>query len=80
MATATVTGKGRITIPVRVRQALKVMPGDRVEFVELAPGEYLLLATNRSVSELKGMFGKPKNPVSIDEMNRAIAARGASAK
>jgi HTH-type transcriptional regulator/antitoxin HigA len=33
-----------------------------------------------SVAELKGMFGKTKKAVSIDEMNAAIAARGASAR
>lgn len=80
MATATVTSKGQITIPANVRQALQVEAGDRVEFVELSPGEYLFLAANRSVTELKGMFGKPKRTVTIEEMNQAIAARGASAK
>jgi antitoxin PrlF len=32
------------------------------------------------VTDLKGMFGKPAKVVSIEEMNAAIAARGASAK
>jgi antitoxin PrlF len=51
-----------------------------VEFVELEAGQFLFLAVNRSVTELKGMFGKPRRVVSIDEMNRAIKARGASAR
>ena len=33
MPTATVTSKGQITIPKRVRDALHVKPGDRVDFV-----------------------------------------------
>jgi AbrB family looped-hinge helix DNA binding protein len=80
MTTATVTSKGQITIPAEVRQALHVDTGDRVEFVQIEPGQYLFVAANRSVTELKGMFGKARKKVSIDDMNGAIAARGASAR
>jgi antitoxin PrlF len=80
MATATLTSKGQITIPAEVREVLGVDTGDRVEFVEVAPGRYEFIAATRSVTALKGMFGKPKKTVSIEEMNAAIARRGASAK
>lgn len=80
MTTATITTKGQITIPVDVRQSLHIDAGDQVEFVEMEPGQYLFIAANRSVTELKGMFGKPKKIVSIEEMNRAIASQGASAQ
>jgi AbrB family looped-hinge helix DNA binding protein len=80
MTTATVTSKGQITIPANVRQSLHVDAGDRVEFVELEPGQFLFMAVNRSVTELKGMFGKASKSVSIEEMNQAIASRGASAR
>lgn len=80
MATATLTTKGQITIPVEVRAALGVDAGDRVEFVEVAPGRYEFIAATRSVTALKGMFGKPCKAVSIDGMNAAIARRGAAAK
>jgi AbrB family looped-hinge helix DNA binding protein len=80
MTTATITSKGQITIPANVRQALSVGTGDRVEFVQLEPGQFLFLAANRSVTELKGMFGKAARTVSIDEMNRAVAAQGAAAR
>ena len=80
MTTATITSKGQITIPVSVRNDLKVDAGDRVEFIQIAPGRYEFVAATHSVSELKGMFGKPAKRVSVDEMNQAIARRGASAK
>ena len=80
MTTATVTSKGQITIPAEVRQSLQVSAGDRVEFVQVEPGQFLFVAANRSVTELKGMFGKSAKAVSIDDMNRAIAARGVSAR
>jgi AbrB family looped-hinge helix DNA binding protein len=80
MTTATVTSKGQITIPVAVREGLHVEAGDRVEFLEVGPGRYELIAATRSVTALKGMFGKPRKAVSIEQMNAAIARKGASAK
>ncbi len=80
MTTATVTSKGQITIPSSVRQALQVETGDRVEFIEVDPGRFEIVAATRSVKELKGMFGKSRKRVSVEEMNVAIAARGAAAK
>ncbi len=80
MTTATITSKGQITIPASVREALSVGIGDRVEFVQIEPGQFLFVAANRSGTDLKGMFGKATRTVSIDEMNRAIAARGLAAR
>jgi antitoxin PrlF len=80
MTTATLTSKGQITIPVEVREALGVDAGDRVEFVEVAPGRYEFMAATRSVTALKGMFGKPRKSVSTEEMNAAIARRGSGRK
>lgn len=80
MSTATLSSKGQITIPAEVRHALKVDAGDRIEFVEVAPGRYEFVAATRTVTELKGMFGKPAKNVSIEAMNAAIAARAASAR
>jgi len=80
MTTATLTSKGQITIPAEVRAALGVDAGDRVEFVEVAPGRYEFIAATLPVTALKGMLGKRRRSVSIEEMNAVIAARGASAK
>jgi AbrB family looped-hinge helix DNA binding protein len=80
MTTATLTSKGQITIPVDVRNELKVESGDRVEFVQIAPGRYEFVAATREVTELKGMFGPAKKVVSIATMNAAIAQRGATAR
>ena len=79
MAAATVTSKGQITIPAEVRRALRVASGDRVEFVEIEPGRYEIIAATGSVRELKGMFGPAKHRVSIEEMNEIIASKGSSA-
>ncbi|MFO1216956.1 MAG: AbrB/MazE/SpoVT family DNA-binding domain-containing protein [Burkholderiaceae bacterium] len=79
MTTATLTSKGQITIPAEVRRLLNVQTGDRVEFVQIEPGRFEIVAATRSVRELKGLFGKPARTVSIEEMNRTIAERAASA-
>ena len=81
MAAATITSKGQITIPVRVRAALGVEAGDRVEFVEVEKGQFAIIAATRSVRELNGMFrGKRSGRVSIEEMNSAIARRAAKSR
>lgn len=80
MTTATLTSKGQITIPVDVRTDLKVDAGDRVEFIQVAPGRYEFVAVVREVTALKGMFGPAKKAISIDEMNAAIARQGALAQ
>jgi antitoxin PrlF len=78
MSTATLTSKGQITIPLKVRQKLGLDTGDRVEFVELAPGEFALKAATEDVRSLKGMIRRPESPVSIDAMKAVIKRRGAS--
>jgi len=80
MTIATLTSKGQITIPAEVRKDLHVDTGDRVEFVQIAPGRYEFVAATREVTELKGMFGPAKKIVSIEAMNAAIAQRGATAR
>lgn len=80
MPTATLTTKGQITIPATVRAALGVETGDRVEFIEVEPGRFAMIAATQSVVELKGLVRKPDAPVTIDAMNVAIATAGAQAR
>ncbi|MBF6026945.1 AbrB/MazE/SpoVT family DNA-binding domain-containing protein [Pseudomonas sp. P115] len=79
MATATLTSKGQITIPVQVRTALGLETGDRVEFVEMEDGKFSIIAASKTVHDLKGLIQKPTKAVSLEDMNRAIAAQGANA-
>ncbi len=80
MSTATMTSKGQITIPAIVRVALGVEAGDRVEFVQVEPGHFELIAATQSVTALKGMVRKPASPITIDTMNKAIATHGEKAR
>jgi antitoxin PrlF len=79
MITATVTSKGQITIPAEIRQALKLGAGDRIAFETASTGGFTFKPAHKTaITELKGIFGKPVKAVSIDEMNAAIAKRGAA--
>jgi antitoxin PrlF len=78
MSAATLTSKGQITIPAQVRAELGLDAGDRVEFVKVGKGEFNIVAATRSVKELNGILHrKGRKPVSIEEMDAAIA-KGAS--
>jgi antitoxin PrlF len=81
MASATVTSKGQITIPLKVRKALGLDPGDRVEFMETGKGEFSIMPVTGSVQQLKGLFrGRRTKPLSLEEMDRAIAKGAARSR
>ncbi len=80
MVTATITSKGQITIPSSVRAALNLDVGSKVEFVENADGSFTFLPLNQNVQILKGVLQAPKQPVSIDDINEAIAKLGMLSK
>jgi antitoxin PrlF len=80
MAAATVTSKWQITFPASVRSELGLEKGSRVEFVKLDHGQFSIVAMNKDVQTLKGMLSKPADPVSIEQMNAAVAAHGAATK
>jgi AbrB family looped-hinge helix DNA binding protein len=74
---ATLTSKGRITLPRALRDRSRLSAGDRVEFV-LEDGDTVRLIVKRgSARDLKGMLPKPGGPVSLQAIDEAIR-RGAS--
>jgi len=81
MSAATLTSKGQITIPKSVRDALGVDSGDRIEFIEVAKGEFAIVAASHSVKELNGILRSRRGkPVSIEEMNAAVAKRASRSR
>lgn len=77
MATATMTSKGQLTVPVEVRRKLNLEAGDRVEFVEQSDGSFRFVPASVDIRELKGMLPPPRKPVSLEEMRGTIARMGA---
>ncbi len=81
MASATITSKGQVTIPVKVREALGLDSGDQIEFVEIDKGKFAIVAATRSIRELKGILrDRRRKAVSIEEMDRAIAEGAAKSQ
>ena len=74
MVTSIVSSKGQVVIPAEVRSDMQVEQGARVEFVKTRDG-WLLKPATQPVTILKGMIAKPKKPVSVEDMNRAITRR-----
>jgi AbrB family looped-hinge helix DNA binding protein len=74
--TSTVTSKGQVTIPVEARRRLRIGPGTRLEFVIRDDGRLEVIPVAGSVKSLKGAVPKPKRPLTLAEMDEAIA-RGA---
>ena len=68
---ATLSSKGQATIPKAVRERLQIKPGDRFKFFFHPDG--VILLPKISTARLKGMIPKPAKPVSLEEMDRAIA-------
>ncbi|MDZ7628561.1 MAG: AbrB/MazE/SpoVT family DNA-binding domain-containing protein [Parvularculaceae bacterium] len=74
MSTATLTSKGQLTLPKEVRLSLGVGPGDQVNFVRMADGNFAVMPAALPVKRLKGILGKRAKPVSLEAMDKAIAA------
>jgi antitoxin PrlF len=73
MPEATLTTKGQVTIPKRVRDHLKLETGARLDFVIEDDGTVVLKPVTRHVRELAGLLHRPgRRPVSLDEMNEGI--------
>jgi AbrB family looped-hinge helix DNA binding protein len=73
MLTSTVTSEGKITIPEEIRIALNLQPGDRLDFI-LENGRVYVQPVDVDVRSLSGLLYKPdRKPVSLAEMEAAIA-------
>ena len=73
---ATITSKGQVTLPKPIREKLHLRPGDKIDFVLDGDGLRVTPVT-APVTELKGMVPKPAVPVSLQEMDAAIAGAAA---
>jgi AbrB family looped-hinge helix DNA binding protein len=71
--TATVTAKGQITLPVEVRRRLGLKPGSKLEFVVIDDERLEAIPVSETVTSLKGMVPKPLRPLSLADMEKAIA-------
>ncbi len=71
---ARLSSKGQVVIPVDVRKRLGLTQGSVLRFV-LDDDSVRLLASAGDVRRLKGRLQPPAAPVSVADMNAAIASR-----
>ena len=71
MLESIVTDEGQTTLPAPVRDALSVKSGDRVRYF-IRGGKVHIIKTG-SLGDLKGMLPYEGPPVSLEEMEQAIA-------
>jgi len=75
MAASTLTRKGQTTIPLKVRNHLKLRPGDKIEFVIQRDGTVVLATKNVDVRQLRGILGPVRRRLTIEQMDEGIRSR-----
>jgi AbrB family looped-hinge helix DNA binding protein len=69
MTFATVTSKGQTTIPLEIRTAARLKPGDRIHFSVLADGTIILRVKNRNLRDIS-IKPPTRKRVSVEGMSR----------
>ncbi len=73
MPRTTVTTKGQVTIPKKIRDFLRVKAGDRLDFDIDRRGEVVVRSSGTDVEALKGLLHRPgRRAVTLDAMEAAI--------
>jgi antitoxin PrlF len=71
MATATLTSKGQLTLPMELRLEMGLTQGSTVEFIQTAQGSWLIQSKTGDVRDLKGVITYSGPPVTIEQMEEA---------
>ena len=80
MPHSTVTSKGQTTIPKKIRKALRIKPGDKLEYV--VEGDHVTVRVHLGTRSLKGLLASKKGKgMSFTQIREAAAktARGREA-
>jgi len=76
MALATLTTKGQVTIPKKIRESLKLHTGDKIEITLTAKREAIIRPISKKVDDVFCKLHKSgRKPVSVEEINKAIKNR-----
>ena len=75
---SSITAKGQATIPKPIRDYLGLKPGDRIKFF-MHPNGSVVLLPKLPATALRGIVKPRRPPVTIEEMDEAIASGAAEA-
>jgi AbrB family looped-hinge helix DNA binding protein len=72
MPHSTVTSKGQTTIPSKIRKALRIKPGDKLEYV--VEGDHVTVRLHLGTGSLKGLLASKKGKgMSFTQIREAAA-------
>lgn len=74
MVGSKITSKGQTTIPKRIRERLRLEPGDRVLFVE-RQDEVVLQAVKHTLLDLKGSVEPRQSPEDFEKIRKDVKKR-----
>jgi antitoxin PrlF len=77
METGTLSSKGQITIPKKIRDFLHIQTSEKLIFIPLEEGKVLITTEQKPASALFGCLKhrKKRQPVSLEQMETAIRER-----
>ena len=78
MLHSTVTSKGQTTIPGKIRRALRIKPGDKLEYV--VEGDHAIIRVHLGTRSLKGALASRKGKGMSFAQIREAAARAARSR
>ncbi len=81
MTESTITTKGQCVVPKKIRDYMRLNPGDKIDFVIREDGEVYVRPVILDIRELKGHLKKPgRKPVTLKEMEKAVQKRAGKSK
>ena len=76
MALATLTTKGQVTIPKKIRESLKLHTGDKIEIIVTEKREALIRPISKKVDDIFCKLHKPgRKAVTLEAIDDAIRNR-----
>lgn len=77
METGTLSSKGQITIPKKIREFLRIQTSEKLVFIPLEEGKVLITTEQKSANSIFGILKhrKRETPASLEQMDSAIQKR-----
>ncbi len=76
MTVATLTTKGQVTIPKKIREVLRLHAGDKIEIIVTEKREAVIRPISKKVDDVFCRLHQPgRKAVSVDEMNKAVTGK-----
>ncbi|CAK8715674.1 SpoVT-AbrB domain-containing protein [Candidatus Electrothrix aarhusensis] len=76
MTVATLTTKGQVTIPKKIREVLRLHAGDKIEIIVTEKREAVIRPISKKVDDVFCRLHQPgRKAVSVDEMNKTVTRK-----